>query len=254
MAWRVLLGLGVLAFVAIGCSEFDYGRRDLRPRTTGPPPPVYTVRQGDTLFSVAWRYGLDYRSIARWNGIDSPYTIYPKQRLRLRPSTVPKHQVTERPARVKSAAKSKPLAKPKSVPKPQPTESVLVAESDSGIVWRWPAEGTVLRHFQADGAGMQGITLQGRLGEPIRAAAAGRVVYSGNGLRGYGNLIIVKHNGTYITAYGYNRDLLVHEGDQVRAGQVIARMGLGPAHQPTAHFEIRRNGKPVDPLRYLPPP
>lgn len=255
MARRVLLGLGVLAFVAIGCSEFDYGRRDLRPRTTtGPPPQVYIVRQGDTLFSVAWRYGLDYRSIARWNSIESPYTIYPKQRLRLRPSATLNRQVAARPSRVKSAAKSKPLAKSAPVPKPQPSVPAPVAEPGSGIVWRWPAEGTVLRHFHADGAGMRGITLQGQLGEPIRAAAAGRVVYSGNGLRGYGNLIIVKHNGTYITAYGYNRELLVREGDQVRAGQIIARMGLGPAHQPAAHFEIRRNGKPVDPLRYLPPP
>lgn len=99
---------------------------------------------------------------------------------------------------------------------------------------------------------MQGITLQGRLNEPVRAAAAGHVVYSGSGLRGYGNLIIVKHNSAFITAYGYNRELLVQEGDHVRAGQVIARMGLGPAHQPAAHFEIRRNGKPVDPLQYLP--
>ena len=258
MPWRVLLGLSVLAFLATACSEFDYGRRYSQ-RASGPPPQVYVVRRGDTLFSVAWRYGLDYRRIARWNGVEPPYTIYPEQRLRLRPGAVPSGGTATRTSpRVTAAAKPQPVSKPPTSPQPipssQPSPSPApISEPDSDITWQWPAQGAVVRRFHPDGVGIKGITLQGRLGEPIRAAAAGRVVYSGNGLRGYGNLIIVKHNSVYLTAYGYNRKLLVREGEQVHTGQVIARMGLGPAHQPAAHFEIRRNGKPVDPLRYLPP-
>ncbi|MDN5870084.1 MAG: peptidoglycan DD-metalloendopeptidase family protein [Nitrococcus sp.] len=245
MPWRVLLGLWVLFFVATACSEFDYGRLSLPPRASGPPPTVYTVRRGDTLFSIAWRYNLDYRRIARWNGVDPPYTIYPTQRLRLRPPVAASQSTARGSHRVTSAAKPQPATKP---PLPEP-----ISPPDSEIVWQWPAEGAIARRFHPDGAGMQGIMLQGRLGEPIRAAADGRVVYSGNGLPGYGNLIIVKHSSVYLTAYGYNRELLVHEGEQVHAGEIIARMGFGPAHQPAAHFEIRRNGEPVDPLRYLPP-
>lgn len=245
--WRVLLGLAVLAVLATACSEFNYASRYPRQRVSGPPPRVYVVHPGDTLISVAWRYDLDYRSIARWNGIESPYTIYPKQRLRLRPPATPK---SRRVARTSPSVT--PAAKPRPASKPQPPVPTPAPKPDSGIVWQWPAKGTITRRFHPDGAGLKGITLQGRLGEPIWAAAGGRVVYSGNGLRGYGNLIIVKHNSVYLTAYGYNRKLLVHEGDQVHGGQMIARMGLGPAHQPAAHFEIRRNGKPVDPLRYLP--
>ncbi|HET8700074.1 MAG TPA: peptidoglycan DD-metalloendopeptidase family protein [Nitrococcus sp.] len=226
---------------------------------------MYVVRPGDTLFSVAWRHDLDYRSIARWNGIEPPYTIYPNQRLRLRPGAASSQKAASPLPRVTtSAAKPRPLP-PRSQPlpsKPQPSlaiaEPIVHAKSDhakpdSEIVWQWPAQGTIIQRFRPDGPGLKGITLQGRLGEPVRAAAAGRVVYSGNGLRGYGNLIIVKHSGVYLTAYGYNSELLVREGDRVHGGQVIARMGLGPAHQPATHFEIRRNGKPVDPLQYLPP-
>lgn len=265
MALRVLLGLSVLVFISGGCSEFQYGGQEMRHRASAPPPRVYTVRRGDTLFSVAWRYGLDHRKIARWNGIDPPYTIYPEQRLRLHPRAVSKRKAaTNEPRAGKAGAKPQALSKanppaPEPIPEPEPAvtgSGPAVSKprpvADSKIVWRWPAEGTVSRHFRSEGSAMQGITLQGELNEPIRAAAAGHVVYSGSGLRGYGNLIIVKHNSAFITAYGYNRELLVQEGDEVSAGQVIARMGLGPAHRPAAHFEIRRNGQPVDPLEYLP--
>jgi lipoprotein NlpD len=238
----------MLAVLATACSEFDYASRYPRQRASGPPPRVYVVRPGDTLFSVAWRHDLDYQSVARWNGIEPPYTIYPEQRLRLRPSAAPKRQRTART----SSRVATPVAKPQPASKPRPPLPEPISKPNSELVWQWPAKGTITRRFQPDGPGLKGITLQGRLGDPIRAAAAGRVVYSGNGLRGYGNLIIVKHDSVYLTAYGYNRELLVHEGDQVAGGQIIARMGLGPAHQPAAHFEIRRNGKPVDPLRYLP--
>lgn len=245
--WRVLLGLSVLALFATACSEFNYGHHYPRPRVSGPPPRVYIVREGDTLYSIASRYGLDYRRVARWNGIEPPYTIYPEQRLRLRPRAASSPQTTKKPPH------ATPSAKPRPASKSQPPSPEPLAKPDSGIDWQWPATGTVVQYFHPNDVGMKGILIQGRLSEPIRAAAAGRVVYSGDGLPGYGNLIIIKHSSDYLSAYGYNRVRLVHEGEWVQGGEVIARMGLGPAHQPAVHFEIRRHGNPVDPLRYLPP-
>jgi lipoprotein NlpD len=118
--------------------------------------------------------------------------------------------------------------------------------------WRWPVDGKIIRRFSANGSGKQGIELDGRVGESIFAASGGRVVYAGNGLRGYGNLVIVKHDAHYLTAYGYNSALLVKEGERVKAGQKIATMGIGPGSAAALHFELRRDGKPVDPLDYLP--
>jgi lipoprotein NlpD len=118
--------------------------------------------------------------------------------------------------------------------------------------WRWPAQGRLLRRFDSNGTGKKGIAIGGRLNSPVVAAAGGRVVYRGSGLVGYGRLIIVKHNNNYLSAYGHNQELLVDEGDQVRAGQLIARMGSSGTNQVMLHFEIRQNGKPVDPLKLLP--
>lgn len=199
----------------------------------------YIVRPGDTLYSISWRQGLDFRAVARWNHIDPPYTIRPGQRLRL------------------SAASASPAARQRQ-PSAQPTPARRPAAPPprtpeaSAITWRWPTDGRLARAFAADVQGKQGIELQGALGQPVAAAAAGRVVYAGSGLRGYGNLVIVKHNGRYLTAYGYNREILVKEGDAVSAGQQIGTMGLGSGQQPALHFELRRDGKPVDPVPYLP--
>jgi len=208
----------------------------------------YIVRKGDTLYSISWRHGLDYRTVARWNQINPPYLIRPGQRLRLRGAPAPARPApASRPPAKKAAAAPKKTAPARPAAKQSST-----TRAATSIKWQWPTNGRVSRKFSVDAQGKQGIELQGKLGQPVMAAANGNVVYAGSGLRGYGNLIIIKHGGSYLTAYGYNREILVQEGDTVRAGQRIGTMGTGPGRQAALHFELRREGKPVDPLRYLP--
>lgn len=206
----------------------------------------YVVETGDTLYSIAWRNGLDYRAVARWNRIGPPYRIYPGQRIRL---SIPARSAAAPRRGVPASRPSRPAPRPAAVAERRTPPSTPTAKT---AVWQWPSSGKLTRTFSADAQGKQGVEFSGRLGEPIAAAAAGRVVYAGDGLRGYGNLIIVKHDSRYLTAYGYNQKLLVKEGDAVKAGQRIATMGVGASQQPALHFELRRDGKPVDPLSYLP--
>lgn len=202
-----------------------------------PDAKTYTVRAGDTVYSIAWRHGVDYRELARWNRLPADYRIYPGQVLTLSPrrgtraSTGRPRPVTATPAQT---------ARP---PAPAPPDDVAR--------WAWPTEGaiTAVRHAPT---GSQGITIEGREGQTIRAAAGGKVVYTGSGLRGFGQLIIIKHTNVFLSAYGHNRSLSVKEGDDVTGGQPIAEMGLGPNQKPMVYFEIRYNGKPVDPRLYLP--
>ncbi len=193
------------------------------------------VRPGDTLYSIAWEAGLDYRRVAQWNAIAEPYVIRPGQRIELK--------APARPGGVPA-----PAAKD-----PAPAATDPGADEASGPVdrWVWPAKGKLSKRFSTK-KGSKGIDIAGRLGSAVRAAAAGKVVYAGSGLRGYGQLIIVKHNDTYLSAYALNRKILVREGARVGAGDPIAEMGDGGGGQGTLHFEIRRRGSPVDPLRYLP--
>ncbi|MGD8430098.1 MAG: peptidoglycan DD-metalloendopeptidase family protein [Ectothiorhodospiraceae bacterium] len=252
-ATRLALAV-VLAVAVAACGEFRYRADSYRAQSSpSSAPTVYVVQRGDTLYSIAWRYGLDFRTVARWNGVRSPYTIYPGQKLRLR--RPPRSRSTASAAKPAASAsstaqRSKSHTAARKAPSARKTKSERTASG--APKWQWPATGPITHDFKANGSGKKGITVGGRVGAPIHAAAAGRIVYSGNGLRGYGNLVIVKHDSQYLTAYGYNRELLVKEGDRVRAGQVIARMGLGPERKPGVHFEIRRDGRPVDPLDYLP--
>jgi lipoprotein NlpD len=196
----------------------------------------YTVREGDTVYSIAWRHGLDYRELARWNRLPSDYRIYAGQRLTLKPpggSRAP----TASPRPPAAAATS---GKPPAPPGP-----------DNVASWLWPTEGATAA-VQHTATGSQGLTIAGREGQVIRAAAPGKVVYLGSGLRGFGQLLIIKHTNVFLSAYGHNRATSVHEGDAVAAGQPIAEMGLGPNRKPMLYFEIRYNGKPVDPRLYLP--
>ncbi len=228
-------------------------------RPLKPPAGYYRVKRGDTLYSIAWRLGIDFPSLAAWNGIRSPYTIYPGQRLRL----------SRPPARSRSAAKARKgsagrtaRSTPPKVRKRRKTESTRVtrrsstpakaAAGSSRLQWQWPTSGTVVQRFKADDPGRKGIKIRGRSGQKIAAAEAGKVVYAGSGLIGYGRLIIIKHNKNYLSAYGHNRKLLVREGATVRRGQPVAEMGQNGSGQSLLHFEIRRNGIPVDPVRLLP--
>lgn len=212
----------------------------------------HVVRKGETLYAIAWRYGLNYRQLAAWNGIRAPYTIYPGQRLRLfaRPRQPRKAQPQKPPPTASLPRRGTPrpqdaLAAP-SVSARQATEP----PGDSVLRWRWPAAGKVVNGF--NDAEQKGIDIGGRLGQPIYAAADGYVVYSGGGLRGYGKLIIIKHNSHYISAYAHNNNVLVMEGDRVIGGQRIAEMGRTRSGEAMLHFEIRKDGRPVNPMRYLP--
>jgi lipoprotein NlpD len=197
-------------------------------------PGVHVVQPGETLYAIAWRHGLDYHELARWNGLDNPDLLMVGQRLRLSPGA---------PA---------PAPAPAARPAPEQTVSRPPTPAPSTVRWSWPTRGTLIRRF-GDRSGLSnGIGIGGTAGQEIRAAAAGRVVYAGSGLAAYGQLVIINHDDRFLSAYGYNERLFVAQGDEVSAGQAIARMGLGPERRAQLHFEIRRNGSPVDPLAYLP--
>lgn len=205
----------------------------------------YTVRSGDTLFAIAWHFGVDARELARWNGLGSGDVIYPGQRLRLSgpPASARSSGGTRDGPRSPSASESRSGTPARSdasqVRQPQPT-------------WHWPAQGKVIASFGNPRSVGKGIDIGGQKGMPVMAAADGRVVYAGSGLLGYGKLIIIKHNETYLSAYGHNESLLAKQGEEVKRGQRIAAMGLGPRRVAMLHFEIRVNGDAVDPIRFLP--
>lgn len=246
---------------------------------------TYSVRAGDTLYAIAFSYGLDHREMAQWNGISAPYVIYPGQALNLSPparsvrksadvqistATTP-GQVTTRPHTsaepVASAQKPVPPRKEpskvtdkastqsqvqtsaKQAPAPQETTAQSSADPSS---WIWPTSGRVLHGFVAGDPARNGLDITGKEGQAIIATAGGTVVYSGNGLIGYGELIIIKHSERMLSAYAHNKSRLVQEGEQVSQGQKIAEMGRNDQNEELLHFEIRTRGKPVNPLGYLP--
>ncbi len=265
-------------------------------------PATYTVKRGDTLYSIALEYGLDYRELASWNQIDNSFVIKVGQVLRLKPEEAgvvviplakaapvaavsPADQVVKEPKAVKLAYSDQALASLQTPAKPEPAPSPVVqaaaaqtkmpeksveksvesaqptaaasdeatddAADEDHVDWIWPTKGKLISSFN-DKNGTKGIDIGGQSGQAVIAAGAGKVVYSGSGLRGYGKLIIIKHNKTYLSAYAHNQTLLVKEGDMVAQGQKIAEMGDSDADKVALHFEIRRFGKPVDPAKYLP--
>lgn len=338
---RPLALLGVLsaAVVLAGCdatrssvvvtrSPGSYTPGHVAMPPPAPPGGSYRVMKGDTLYSIAFRNKVDFRDLASWNGIASPYTIWPGQDLRLAP---PGHEHDTRPAAshaapVIVAAPPPPVVNspshgapppaqpaqpafqsvsdadvaPPAAPAPatttntpvvvagKPAESVVpvvvpvvppgapnapvvaaapapvenppaatpivtsgASRNAGGITWRWPADGTMLKKFSS-GDAIPGIEIGGKAGDPVRSAADGVVVYSGNGLVGYGELVIIKHSDSFLSAYGHNRKRLVKEGEKVKAGQAVAEMGSSGATRDELQFQIRRDGNPVDPLQYLP--
>jgi len=210
------------------------------------------VRRGETLYSIAWRFRLDYKKVAAWNRIHVPYTIFPGQRISLRaPRVVRRSQTaTQRPSHSRpTTSRPKPPAVTKNNKvKPQARHKT----SGADVHWHWPTPGKIVRTFNRKDDSRTGIDIAGKRGQKIRAARGGEVVYSGNGLIGYGELVIIKHSESFLSAYGHNAVRLVKEGQRVKAGTPIARMGLGKDNKPVLHFEIRFRGNPVDPMRYLP--
>lgn len=337
-----LPALAVVVVLLAGCMETRVAvvRTGAASGAASPAPALrasggHEVARGETLYSIAFRNGLDWRDLAAWNGLAAPYTIYPGQRLRLVPGNAQGQvaattaapgaatPVVQPPPGAAPPAAAPPLAGPvpaddrivpvvADAPPPRPagdgTPQPAIAagtppaaatpppstigtpvepqveappaapvaqlpprasvgpppgESSqaplpgasanvAGIHWRWPTQGEVIKRFSDGDLARQGIHIAGRSGQAVVAAADGEVVYSGSGLRGYGELIIIKHSAEFLSAYGHNRVRLVNEGQRVQAGQPIAEMGRTAADRDKLHFEIRRNGRPVDPQQFLP--
>jgi lipoprotein NlpD len=288
------------------------------PAAVRPPPPrpevradTYTVRGGDTMFSIALDHGLDYKELAAWNSLVDPNRIRPGQQLRIKPPAgVPEAPVIVNPVTIAGRVETRPLGAaapgaaragqaagaaaeqgaikfgpvarklpyspenlallrrgevqppapaaapapapaPVPAPAPGPAAQPGAAVEEDAVDWGWPARGKVIAGFSE--ASNKGLDIAGKPGDPVIASAPGRVVYSGSGLRGYGKLVIIKHNKTYLSAYAHNKDILVKEGQSVVKGQKIAEVGDTDSDRPKLHFEIRKLGKPVDPAKYLPP-
>nr|WP_310126715.1 peptidoglycan DD-metalloendopeptidase family protein [Pseudomonas psychrotolerans] len=242
----------------------------------------YRVKRGDTLFSIASRNGWEWRALAAQNGLSAPYVIHVGQVIRFGSGSTAtasgSSRIIRRPATVATGpASGHPVATPvptsppvtsntsaatpvvtANLPEAPPPTPVTPAQTptrdvpQSAAGWAWPTKGTLISRFSASSTLNKGIDIAGQEGQPVMAAADGTVVYAGNGLRGYGELVIIKHSETYVSAYGHNRRLLVREGERVKIGQTIAEMGSTGTDRVKLHFEIRRQGKPVDPLQFLP--
>jgi lipoprotein NlpD len=248
-----------------------------------PASPIRTVVHGDTLYSIAWETGRDYRELATWNRIPPPYTIRPGQELRVTPpaekkmppaKTAAKSKLSSKPSGSAGKTAKVVAAPPATVPAPktagvstdnsktkadarkksktEPVKSPDVGKAGTVVgSWTWPTDGQVLKRFSDSDSG-KGLDIGGNRGQAVKAAAGGRVVYQGSGLRGYGQLIIIKHSDEFLSAYAHNDRIHVKEGDVVKRGQKIADMGSTGTDRVKLHFEIRRQGVPTDPLRYLP--
>lgn len=277
---RQVLAVAVAAALLAGCSSKSANTVQVVDRTQGGSHPVarqpqatsghYVVQRGDTLYSIAFRFGWDWKALAARNNIPAPYVIRPGQRIRFdlpqqapRPAVVqpskpvasPAPTATRPPVQVQPPAKTTPQPQPSAQPQ-QPVAGATAGKVQpvqrSAQGWAWPSNGLLIGKFSSNGSLNKGIDIAGELGQPVLAASDGSVVYAGSGLRGYGELVIIKHSDAYVSAYGHNRRLLVREGQQVKVGQHIAEMGSTGTDRVKLHFEIRRQGKPVDPLQYLP--
>jgi lipoprotein NlpD len=227
-------------------------------------PGYYTVKPGDTLIRIGLENGQNWKDLIKWNSLDNPNIIEVGQVIRVVQPGVDPNSASSKPittARVDTRPlDAKPAAPaggastppPAATPAPAPAPATpAVKDADDDVNWGWPASGAVVATF--DDGKVKGLSIGGKAGDPVLAAADGRVVYAGSGLRGYGNLIILKHNNTYLTAYAHNQTLLVKEDQSVKRGQKIAEMGSTDSDTVKLHFEIRKQGKPIDPAKLLPP-
>jgi lipoprotein NlpD len=241
--------LALVGLVLSGCGAGGLAPVDSR---DGPAPPgYYRIRSGDTLSEIAERKRIRMRTLAAWNNLGPPYALYAGNLLRVEPP-----DGGSRPPRATSAQRSASRSSGRAV-KTSARPSAAVAGVDaagSGISWAWPVQGPVKQRFSSGDRTRQGVRIAVPEGTPVAAAADGTVVYSGSGLKGYGNLIIIKHNARYLSAYGFNRELVAREGDRVKRGQRVALAGRAANGDGLLHFEVRHNGVAVDPLRFLPPP
>ena len=242
----------ILALAVAGCGRTSYAPVVDGWKTATASKSGYTVQKGDTLYSIAWGFGMDYRDLARANHLASPYGLRIGQRLSMRelqaPAAAP---VTSKPSVRYATLPQAESKQARQVPHKIPRTPARPVGNKPVRSWLWPAKGKVAQGYSSKLGGNRGINIAGRYGEAVRSSAAGQVVYSGSSLRGYGKMLIIKHNNSYLSAYAFNRKLLVGEGTDVKAGQKIALMGRNAKGQSELHFEIRRNGRPVNPLSLL---
>ncbi len=254
MKLRALL-LTVITGLMLGCSS---GYAPVTEQSLGASynrRPVglneYRVRPGDTLIAIAFRLGVDYRELARINHLRDKDLIYAGQVLKTRPSAQA-HRTVSRS--VRTAGTTTPASRQTSTTTQSTTRSASSApvRPSSSIKWSWPHAGNLLAKYSSREGGNKGVDIAGKIGDPVKSTAAGEVVYAGSGLLGYGNLVIISHNREFLSAYAHNSRILVRENQKVKAGEVVAELGNTGASVPMLHFEIRRDGKPVNPLGYLP--
>ena len=264
--------IGVVALLLASCGasqyapvqELGYSNAQLSVgNSVQSAPTSYQVRPGDTMFAIAWRFGWDYKKLAKANGIASPYTIYVGQKIYF--NDINSNKLIGSNI-VKQSVKKPDVSSKITVIKTRPSSSIATTKAPvvsnikqkeaykgpSSVKWNWPLKGKLMQGFSNENGAFHGIDLSSILGKPVKAASSGMIVYAGSGIQGYGKLVVVKHNNTFLSAYAYNSRILVVEGTKVKAGQVIAEVGKGPQLDPRLHFEIRKAGKPVNPLRYLP--
>jgi len=264
MTWRGVVTIGALA---AGCAS-QHPSAPVVDRTgrAGPPqpPPVskvtaptprtlsddqYEVRRGDTLYSIALEHGADYRELAQWNSLDDPTRIRVGQVLRVKPPEPQEGKAVV--SRIESRPlESRPLEAPAQKPAPPAVPPAAPPAKEASTEFMWPAKGKILAGFAEPRS--KGIDIDGKLGDPVVAAAGGRVTYTGSGIPGLGKLVVIKHDNGFITVYAHNRDILVKEQQSVARGQKIAELGSSDADRPKLHFQIRKGSAAVDPLRYLP--
>ncbi len=242
--------LTVIFLLTLGCSSRPpppiIERSGVLSYHSNPNDRVHIVRKGETLFSIAKYHGRKVQTLARCNKLRYPYTIYPGQKLATYCS-VNNNSINNKRTHSSQNKNKKASNINKKTKKTRNVDQFTVSER-----WRWPTIGHVVRRFQSGNQAKTGIEVGGKFRQKVFAARSGKVVYSGSGLIGYGKLIIVKHDKRFLTAYGYNAELLVKEGDIVKAGQVIAKMGRNSSNKAALFFELRKDGKPINPLRYLP--
>lgn len=263
----------ITSIAVVACSQHQTAPISSRQAPVVTQTDTHTVRAGETLYSIAWQYNLDYRYLARLNGINRSYLIYPGQKIILKPTkgavqASRSYTPSNTPVAPAKPSKQPSRAKPAVGKKTPPTVTARSDKTPSSITrpapksntfsppeWRWPVGGEVLTNFSGTGGSAKGIDITGKKGESVLAAAAGKVVYAGSGIRGYGNLVIIRHNTQYLSAYAHNRIIDVKEGEKVAAGQRIAEIGstgIGAKNRTLLHFQVRKDGNPIDPITVLP--
>ncbi len=250
LIWAILIAVSLL--INAGCASHPLESGQKRSESSNRAKTV-RVRKGDTLYGLAWKAGLDYRTLARWNGLKKPYLIYPGQIIRLYPSKPSGHKKKTGRKKTRSSTKQPKKATKRQSRKTATTKKTHNRQPAAGsLKWIWPVRGKIISTFSSKDATRDGIRIAGHKGQRVVAAESGEVVYVGSGLIGYGKLIIIKHNSKFLSAYGHNARLRVKEGQKIKKGQYISDMGETHDGRAALYFEIRKYGKPRNPLSYLP--